>query len=233
MPSPPHYHQHRARLRQRFRAAGAEGLHDYELLELLLTYGIPRRDVKPIAKAMIARFGSLGGVLDATAEDLAQIEGVGPNAAALVRLAKELLGAYLEERTVQRRTLEAARDVVDFARVKLSGLGHEALLAFYLSARNEVLAHAIVHEGSADHAVVYPRRLVEQALANKAAGLILVHNHPGGDTAPSPEDIRLTQTLAQAIVGLDLELCDHIIVTADSYFSFAENQLLRGTPWKT
>lgn len=226
MPDKPHYLKHRKRLRERFQRSGAEGFHDYELLELLLTYAIPRKDIKPTAKELIKRFKGLSGVLDATQKDLEKIHGMGPISGTLVRLVKEVCGAYLGERMKERDLLSSPQAVVNFARMKLSGLPHEAFMVIYLNTKNEVLKYEIVHEGTVDRAVVYPRRIIEGALSHHASGLVLVHNHPSGHHKPSDEDKHLTRSITEAARTMDLRILDHIVVGKDGYFSFMENHLL-------
>ncbi len=230
MADKPHYLGHRKRLRERFQKAGAEGMHDYELLELLLTYAVQRKDVKPIAKRLIERFGSLAGVLDASQKELEAVTDVGSISATLIRLVKELCGAYLAEKMKRKDVLSSPQAVVDFARVKLAGLTHEAFMVIYLNVKNEVLEHEIIHEGTIDRAVVYPRRIMEAALAHHAAGLILIHNHPSGHPEPSEEDKRLTRAIAEAARPMDIQIIDHIVVGKDGYFSFAEERLLPEVP---
>ena len=226
MEEKPLYLGHRKRLRERFGKGGAEGFHDYELLELLLTYAVPRRDVKPIAKKLIKKFGSLSGVLDAGREELEAVEEIGPISATLIRLIKELQGQYLSEGMKGRDLVSSPQAAIDFARVSLSGLDHEVFLAIYLNTKNRVLGHEIIQEGTVDHTVMYPRRLIEAALKHKAAGIILFHNHPSGYSEPSPEDKKLTQALAEVARPMDLRILDHIVVGKDGYFSFAEKNLL-------
>lgn len=221
----PHYLGHRERLREKFQKAGAEGLHDYELLELLLTYALPRKDVKPIAKALLDRFGGLAGVLDASQRELEEAEGLGPISATLIRLVKELCVTYLAERMKRKDLLSSPQAVVDFARAKLAGLPHEAFMVIYLNTKNEVIEYEVIHEGTVDRAVVYPRRIVEAALAYHAVGLILAHNHPSGHPQPSEEDQRLTHTVAEAARTVDIRVLDHIIVGKNGYFSFREHQI--------
>lgn len=228
MSDKPHYIDHRRRLRERFQKAGAEGLQDYEIIELLLTYAIPRRDVKPLAKELINRFGGLSGVLDASQRELEGIAGLGPISATLIRLIKEICGVYLAEGMKQRDVLSSPRLVVDFARLKLSGLPHEAFMVIYLNVKNEVIDHEVLIEGTVDSVVIYPRRIIESALSNHATGLILVHNHPSGHPEPSEEDKRITRTISQAARTLDIRVLDHIVVGKDGYFSFMECGLLSG-----
>ena len=224
----PHYLGHRERLRKRFQKAGGEGLHDYELLELLLTYALPRRDAKPLAKDLIGRFNSLAGVLDASFEELEGVYGLGSSTATLVRLVKEVGAAYLAERMGHRDLLISPQAVVDFARLKLAGSPHETFLVIYLNTKNEVIDYEIIHEGTVDRAVVYPRRIIEAALSHHAAGLLLVHNHPSGHTEPSEEDKHITQAITQAAATVDIRVIDHIIVGKDGYLSFVEKGLLSG-----
>lgn len=226
MTDKPHYIAHRERLRKRFQQAGVKGLHDYELLELLLTYAIPRKDVKPVAKELIKRFGSLAGVLDASSKELEDTYGFGSASATLVRLVKEVSGEYLAEKMKHKDLLTSPQAVVDFARVKLAGYPHEVFMVIYLNTRNEVIDFNIVHEGTIDRAIVYPRRIVEEALAYHAAGLLLVHNHPSGHAEPSEEDKSITLSIVEATRPVDIQVIDHIIVGKDSHFSFVENQLL-------
>ncbi|MDD5556202.1 MAG: DNA repair protein RadC [bacterium] len=222
----PHYLRHRQRLRERFERSGGGGLHDYELLELLLTHAIPRRDVKPLAKELIGRLGSLGGVLDARRQELEAVRGVGPAAAGLVRLVKELFETYAAERVRERRGLSSPGAVAEFARIALAGLPYEHFMVIYLNVKNRVIGHEVVHEGTVDRAVIYPRRIIEAALARRAAGIILVHNHPSGCPEPSAEDRGITRSIAGVGRAMDIRVLDHLVVGKEGYFSFAEHDLL-------
>lgn len=222
----PHYINHRKRLRDRFQRTGAEGMHDYELLELLLTFSIPRRDVKPVAKKLINTFGSLPGVLDADQSELEKLSGVGSMSASLIRLVKELYTTYLSERMKETDILSSPEAVIDFSRVKLAGLPNEAFMVIYINVKNEVIDYALLQEGTLDNVAVYPRRIVETALSHHASGIILVHNHPSGNPLPSKEDKLLTREIADAVFALDIRVLDHLIVGKEGYFSFMENNLL-------
>ncbi len=226
MENKPDYLGHRKRLRERFRKNGTEGMHDYEVLELLLTYAIPRKDVKPIAKDLLKRFGSLSGVLDAGQKELEEVANIGPISSTLIRLVKETCGIYLAEKMRNKDVLSSPQAVLDFARVKLAGLPHEAFMVIFLNAKNKVLDYKVLQEGTVDRAVIYPRRMVEEALAHHAAGIILVHNHPSGDSEPSPEDKQLTRSLTEAARTIDLRVLDHIIVGKEGYCSFLESRLM-------
>ena len=226
MPDTPHYINHRKRLRERFRKTGADGMHDYELLELLLTFSIPRRDVKPVAKKLISEFGGLSGVLDADQKKLEELSGVGSMSAALIRLVKELYNTYLAENMKRGDVLSSPETVLKFVRVRLSGMTNEAFMVIYMNVKNEVIDYSILHEGTVDNVAVYPRRIIESALSRHASGVILVHNHPSGNPMPSREDKALTRDIADAAITLDIRVLDHIIVGKDGYFSFLEHDLL-------
>jgi len=201
-------------------------MHDYELLELLLTYSIPRRDVKPIAKTLIDRFGGLAGVLDADGEELSKIKGVGEMSATLISLVRELYSTYLAENMKRGDVLSSPESVLKFARVRLAGLTNEAFMVIFLNVKNEVLDYTLLHEGTIDSVAIYPRRIIETALSKHAAGIILVHNHPSGNPAPSREDKALTSEITSAARTLDIRVLDHIVVGKAGYFSFLENNIL-------
>jgi DNA repair protein RadC len=228
MDEKPGYLEHRKRLRGRFRKGGAEGMQDYELLELLLTYAVPRRDVKPYAKELMARFGGLSGVLDAAPKDLEEILHIGPVSSTLIVLVKKLCEEYLAEKMKSRDSLSSPQAVLDFARLKMAGLPHEAFMVIFLNTKNKVLDSKVIQEGTVDRAVIYPRRIVEEAISRHAASLILVHNHPSGHSDPSPEDRDLTRSIVEAARTIDLRVLDHVIVGKEGYFSFMENRIFPG-----
>lgn len=213
-------------MKDKFRRTGGEGLHDYELLELLLTYVLPRRDVKPLAKELINRFDGLAGVLDAPPEDLEKVKGLGTSPAVLIKLTKRLSEQYLAAEMKSRDVLASPQSVLAFARTKMAGLPNEAFLCIYLNAKNEVLKYKTINQGTVDKAAVYPRRIIEEALNLHAAGLILVHNHPSGHCQPSQEDRQLTDSIVSVARTLDIRVLDHLIVGRLGYYSFAENKLL-------
>jgi DNA repair protein RadC len=226
MQNRPDHLGHRRRLREKFLKSGSGALHDYELVELLLAHAVPRRDVKPAAKALLSRFGSLQGLLDADPLQVSKVPGVGRASAVLVKLVKELHCRSLARQMKGQDALSSPKAVLDFARAALAGHGSECFMAVFLNAKNRVLDHRVIHEGTIDHAIVYPRRIIEQALAARAAGLILVHNHPSGDPTPSDEDLRLTRSIQEAARPLDIRVLDHIIVGREGYCSFAEKKIL-------
>jgi DNA repair protein RadC len=221
-----HHTGHRSRLRQRYLNSGSEGLHDYELLELLLTYAIPLRDVKPVAKELLNRFDNFAGVVDASPEELQDIPGIGAASSVLIKIVKDVCCSYLAERMEKRDALVSPAAVRDFARMKLSGKKDEALMVIYLNTKNHVNDYEILHVGTIDQTMVYPRTLIKKALSNNSSGLIIVHNHPSGICDPSEEDKRLTNAVRSAVETVDIRLVDHLIVGKGGYFSFIENELL-------
>lgn len=222
----PHYLNHRERLRERFRKTGFEGFRDYEALELLLTYAIPRRDVKPLAKELIARFGSFRGVLDAPYEEITGVSGIKGNAATFIGCMKECAALYLREGVMRKKQVSSTGALLDYLSVKMSGLSDEQFKAVFLNSQNEIIADEVIQEGTVDRSVVYPRKVMERALYHKAAALIVVHNHPGGSPKPSPEDKRITQELKSAAASLGITLHDHLIICKSGYFSFLERGML-------
>jgi len=224
--SVPHYAGHRQRLRRRFHESRGVGMPEYELLELLLTYGLPRRDVKPIAKNLLARFKTLAGVLAASHDDLAAVDGVGEQAAGLVALVRELAGRFHAEGLARRDLLDCPRAVADYARIRLAGRREEAMLTIYVDIKNHRLADELVAEGTDDQAVVYPRNLLRSALRHHATGILLAHNHPSGDCTPSADDLRLTRSLKAAAAQMDIRLLDHIVIGQERHLSFQEEGLL-------
>lgn len=226
MAEKPHYIHHRDRLRARFVKAGTDGFHDYEILELLLTYAISRSDVKPLAKRLITRFGSLAGVLDATVDSLEKVEGIGRRTAVLLVLVKALCREYLAERMKKRDLLSSPNAVVDFARVALAGLSRETFMVVFLNVKNEVIDYETLHEGTLDRAVVYPRRIIEAAFAHHAAAMILLHNHPSGHPEPSGEDLSITRAIADAARVVDIDVVDHLVIGREGYCSLRERGVL-------
>ena len=224
--SKPHYHGHRARLRGRFLQGGAAALQDYELLELLLTFAIPYSDVKPLAKNLIAHFGSFGQVLDATPEALMEFMGLKEYSACLINLVKACHEVYLKEEALKRQRILSLDVLVDYCRTAMGGLKDEQFRVLYLNSQNEIIAEEILQEGTVNQTVVYPRKILELALKHKASGLILVHNHPSGNTTPSASDKELTQTVVKASKALNLTVHDHLIISRHGYFSLAEHDML-------
>ncbi|MEJ5300643.1 MAG: DNA repair protein RadC [Thermodesulforhabdaceae bacterium] len=212
---------HRRRLRERFATSGLEAFQDHEVLELLLTYAIPRKDVKSIAKKLLVHFKSLSSVFDAPRESLQSIEGVGPQAAILISLIPQLSERYAFDRQRHRDTLSCAKDVWEYIKPRVDK-AFESLWMIALDSQNKVLAAEMIQKGTVNRTVVIPRLVVETAIKHRATAVILVHNHPGGSTAPSQADRHITSLLKKTLEVLDIRLLDHLIITSSSYYSFAE-----------
>jgi len=225
-PAPPHYHGHRQRLRSRFLEGGADSLHDYELIELLLTFAIPYSDVKPLAKRLLSHFGSFSQVLDAPFEELVQVMGLGEYSATLILLVKACMESYLKEQALQRERIHSLQALVDYCRASMGGLKNEQFRVIFLNSQNEILTEEVLQEGTVDQTVVYPRKVLELALKHKATGLILVHNHPSGKLSPSGADRELTRAVVQAAAALNVAVHDHLIISKHGYFSLAEHHML-------
>jgi DNA repair protein RadC len=221
-----HMEGHRSRLRTRYRAVGDAGLADHELLELLLTYAIPRRDTKELAKRLLARFGSLAGVLEADAESLEQVEGIGPAAATLVSLVRPLSIHLVIGKKPTQAVLKSPEAAAAFFQTKLKGLPEEEVHAAFVNAKNAVTATECLQRGTVDQSAVYVRQIIERALAHKASGFILAHNHPSGDPSPSDHDRELTQAVKAAAATVGIRFLDHLIIGDATPFSFKANGLL-------
>ncbi len=222
----PHYHGHRQRLRTRFLQGGPGALQDYELLELLLTFAIPYSDVKPLAKGLIAHFGSFTQVLDASPQALMEVTGLKEYSAILIRLVKACSEYALKSEALKRQAIRSLDNLVEYCRASMGGLPDEQFRVIYLNSQNEIIAEEIVQEGTVNQTVVYPRKVLELALKHKATGLILVHNHPSGNLKPSAADLELTRSLVKASRALNLTVHDHLIISRHGYFSLAEKNLL-------
>lgn len=225
-PDRPDYLGHRDRLRARFERAGIAGLQDYEVLELLLFYALPRKDVKPLAKDLMRRFGSLKGVLDAEYAALKGVPGIGRQAAIFVRLVRDVGSLYLQQRAEEKEQISSTRELIDYCLSSMGGLKDEHFAVIYLNARNKIIKVETIQEGIVNQAVVYPRKVLEKALTHKASAIILVHNHPSGHVRPSDADIRLTRVLQDAARVMDIVLHDHLIVGEHRFFSFREEGIL-------
>jgi DNA repair protein RadC len=221
-----HYYGHRKRLRQRFLQQGLDGFQDYEAMELLLLYVARQRDMKPVAKALIERFGSFKNVLDAPAEELQTVEGVGPAAVALIHFVKQAAARYLQQRSRVQFAPESPDVLIQYCIVSMGAEPNERFRVICLDSQFHILDEVDVAEGTVDQATVFPRSVMEVALAAKASTLVFVHNHPNGRVAPSEFDKTLTRGLVLAAKTMGISVYDHIIVSKDNHFSFREHGLL-------
>jgi DNA repair protein RadC len=222
----PHYLGHRDRLRERATAGGLAALPDYELLELYLFRSIPRGDVKPLAKQLIARFGSLGGVLGATPEELRTVKGVGEALALDLNLMHEAALRTAREAVARRPVISSWSALLAYVKTALAHEAREQFRVLFLDKKNALVADEIMGHGTVDHAPVYPREVVRRALELSASALILVHNHPSGDPTPSQADIDITRQIAEASRTMRISVHDHLVVGRDGIASFKALGLL-------
>jgi DNA repair protein RadC len=222
----PHYHGHRERLRARFREAGADALSDYELLEAVLFRALPRRDVKPLAKTLIATFGSFAEVIAAPATRLAEVKGMGDASITEIKIIQAAASRLLRGEVKKRPALSSWSAVLDYCRGAQAFADKEQFRVLFLDKRNQLIADEVQQTGTVDHTPVYPREVVKRALELSATAVILVHNHPGGDPTPSRADIDMTKQIVDIAGSLGIEVHDHIIVGRDGHASLRGLKLI-------
>ena len=222
----PHYLGHRDRLRARFRDAGAASLSDYELLELLLFRSIPRADTKGIAKALINRFGSFAEVLGAPEHLLCEVPGVGASVAVDLKAIAAAAARQAKGGIARRSVLGSWTQVLDYCRAAMAFEAREQFRILFLDKKNVLIADEVQQTGTVDHTPVYPREVARRALELSATAIILVHNHPSGDPAPSRADIEMTKTIIEAARPLGITVHDHIIVGKSGHASMKGMQLI-------
>lgn len=222
----PHHAGHRDRLRGRFVRSGAGAFEDYELLEMILFAAIPRRDVKPLAKKLLAQFGGLQGVFGASLEDLQSMEGLSENSAVLLKSIHALTQRMLYGDIDQKPILSSWNKLIDYCHVAMAQEKREQFRVLFLNRKNQLIADEVQQVGTVDHTPVYPREIVRRALELGATALILVHNHPSGDPTPSDSDIAMTEEIIKAARALDLRVHDHLIISRGGHISFKSLGLL-------
>jgi DNA repair protein RadC len=223
---PAHYVGHRQRLRERFLKAKKGTTPDYEILEILLFASHPRGDVKPLAKDLIAKYGSLAKVLNAETEDLLRIKGMNESSVAQMRAVQEAAERLLKGDTEDKPILQSWKALLDYCRASMGHLTAEQFRILFLNHKNMLIADELQEAGTIDQTPVYPREVVKRALQLNASSIILVHNHPSGDTTPSKADIALTKQIQQAAATINVNLHDHLVVSAKGHFSFKTNGLI-------
>lgn len=224
----PDYLGHRARLKQRFMNDGGKSMPDYELIELLLTYVIPRRDVKPIAKNLIRRFGSLSAVLMAKPSDLQEIDGVKESSVVLFKAIKEAAHrlAWSELSDGDKPVISNWDAMIDYCRSEMALLDVEEFRAIFLNVKWQVVGEEIMQRGTINQVAIHPREVVKMAMEKKASAVILVHNHPSGDVKPSRADIDMTKQIKIALESIGITLVDHIIIGKNNYNSLKSLQVI-------
>jgi DNA repair protein RadC len=224
--APPHFHGHRERLRARFREAGPEALADYEMLELILFRAIPQRDVKPLAKTLLEKFGSYAEAISAPPERLREVDGLGEAAVTEFKIVQAAAHRLAKGAVKKRPVLSSWSSVLDYCRAAQAFAEKEQFRILFLDKRNQLIADEVQQEGTVDHTPVYPREVVKRALELSATAIILVHNHPSGDPTPSQADIEMTKQVANVAKPLGVVLYDHIIVGKEGHASLKGLRLI-------
>lgn len=212
---------HRKRLREKFLKSGLSGFHDYEIIELLLSLGTPRRDTKQQAKEALKRFKTLRGVLEAPVEELTQIEGIGLHSAFGIKLVQEVAREFLKERILEKPAYKSAQEIFDYLYHSMRDLKKEIFKVLYLNSQNQILEIEDLFEGTVNSSAISAREVVAGALKHNAVSLIFVHNHPSGSPEPSQSDKNITRDLIYAAGIMKLKVLDHVIIGDNRYFSFA------------
>lgn len=211
---------HRKRLRDRFMQGGADAVPDYELLELVLFRSLPRQDVKPLARALLDRFGDFNHVLSATPARLTDVEGVGPAVVADLKIVEAAAHRLAQAKILKRHVISSWDALLDYCRTAMAHGEVEQFRVLFLDRKNTLIADEAQARGTVDHVPVYPREIVKRALELNASALILVHNHPSGDPTPSQADIDMTEQIERACGALDLTVHDHLIIGKSAELSF-------------
>ena len=219
---------HRQRLREKFENYEQDAFLDYELLELILTYSIPRRDVKPIAKELLNRFHSFPGVMDAQPEDLAQVPGLGQNSITLLKLIRSANVRYLARTMESLPLLDSPQLFANYARMKLGDKSNEVTLIFYLNTQNRLIRCDTLGAGTVDAVSIFPSEIARMALLCGAHSVVLCHNHPGGSFHPSRDDDAITFSISKALAPLGIILLDHVVVSRFGYYSYRQHEHERG-----
>jgi DNA repair protein RadC len=222
----PHFLGHRERLKARFREAGPDTLQDYELLELILFQVVPRKDTKPLAKALLARFKSFSGVLAAPEAQLLEVEGVGEAVALHFKILQATSQRFARDKIVESPLLDSWSSVVDYCRAAMAFEAVEQFRILFLDRKNRLIADEVQQQGTVDHTPVYPREVVKRALELSATAIIMVHNHPSGDPTPSRADIEMTKQVIDVAKPLGIAVHDHLIVGKSGHASLKGLRLM-------
>lgn len=219
---------HRERLRKRYIKSGLEGFNDYEVLELLLTYSIARKDVKPIAKELIEKFGTIDEIAKSDVKSLLEVDGIGEGSAVFLRLIGDIALTLYREKIEDKDilTIKSKNSLLSYLRGEIGYSPREEFKILFLDSSNKLIASETLFYGTIDKSAIYPREIVERVIKNRAKSVIFAHNHPSGSISPSKKDIELTQYMYDSLKLLEIRLLDHIIITKNSYFSFLEEGLI-------
>ena len=222
----PHYHGHRERLRERFHSAGPDALSDYELLEMVLFTAQPRRDMKPLAKSLLKKFGSFAEAVHAPETLLREVDGIGDASINQLRLIAAAASRIAKGQLSQRTLLSSWNDVIAYCRTSMAFADKEQFRLLFLDKRNQLIADEVQQVGTVDHTPVYPREVIKRALELSATAVLLVHNHPSGDPTPSSADIQMTRAIIDIAAPLGISVHDHIIVGRNGHASLKGLKLI-------
>ena len=222
----PHYHGHRERLRERFYGAGPDALSDYELLEMALFPALPRRDTKPLAKALLKKFGSFAEVIHASETRLREVDGIGDACITQLKLMAAAASRVAKGEIRRSIALSSWNEVIDYCRTGMAFADKEQFRILFLDKRNQLISDEVQQTGTVDHTPVYPREVIKRALELSATALILVHNHPSGDPTPSQADIQMTKAIVEIANPLGISVHDHIIVGKNGHASLKGMRLM-------
>ncbi len=222
----PHFYGHRDRLKKRLVTAGIDAVADYELLEMVLFSALPRRDTKPLAKALLAKFGSFTDVVAAPPGRLKEVKGVGDGVIAALKIVHAAAGRFARGEVNRREPLSSWSAVLDYCRTAQAFADIEQFRILFLDKRNQLIADEVQQKGTVDHTPVYPREVVKRALELSATAVVLVHNHPSGDPTPSRADVQMTQAIVDIAKPLGIAVHDHIIVGKDGHASLKGLKLI-------
>lgn len=220
------YLGHRERIKNKFKKEGLKPFLDHEVLELLLTYSIPRKDTKKLAWDLLNTFGSLSGVLEASNFDLQKIAGVGPQSAMLINIVREIITRHSYDKVKKRHSIANHEELYNYCMAHLQNKKQECFEVLFLDIKLRLIAAEILSEGNIDNTTVYPRKLIELILKHGAKSIICVHNHPSGDPTPSNEDKFMTNNLKNVLEILSVKVLDHIIVGRGKIYSFATDSYI-------
>ena len=218
------YIGHRKRIKEKYKKGGLSGWLDYEVLEFALSYSIPQKDTKAIAKQLLSKFKSINAVLDANRKDLQTLFGISEHTALFLNFLKDMTIIYLKTGLFDRNLLSSPECVYNYLKASLKGANDEEFKILFLNNKNHLIATETLQKGTVDKATIYPRKVVERSLYNHAVGVIIAHNHPSGTLQPSQDDQEITRAIKDALKTVEITLLDHIIVGGNDYYSFKNNK---------
>lgn len=223
---PPDFSNHRERLRDRLMQSGVRSVADYELLELVLFRAVPKRDVKVLARELLARFGDFNHVIAAPMEQLLDVIGLGPAAARELKIVEAAAHRMAQAQIMDREVISSWDKLIDYCTTTMAHLHREQFRVLFLNRKNMLIADEVLQTGTIDHVPVYPREIARRALTLNASAVILIHNHPSGDPTPSEADIAMTHRVHDALLALDLTLHDHVVIGKGKHVSFRSENIL-------